>query len=145
MIDFKPTNPGERMVQQYSPKVMDDGSIVLEESGKMDIYAFIQSFAEQQDVSNIVRRYMNGEIDVLNKVQGQYGDFTTAPKTFAEFQQMRINALALWDSLDVNTRSKFDFDVDKFLSTAGTEEWFSLVQSKKEDVHEKEDDVNADA
>ena len=81
------TNSGNPIKQLYSGSYNERGQIELKEDGTEDIYAYIQSFAESTDIHSILRRFENGEVDVLEKVQGFYGDVTVMPKTYAEALQ----------------------------------------------------------
>lgn len=108
-------NPGNSEHILYSPKLDDDGNIQLVEAGKEDIYAAIQSHKDSVDIHVLLARYRNGELDVLTKVQGAYGDFTEMPKTYAEVLNAMIAGENLFNSLPVETREKFDHSFEKFM------------------------------
>ena len=78
------SNPGNPIKQLYAGSYNERGQVELKEDGTEDLYAFIQSFAESTDIHSILRRFENGEVNVLEKVQGFYGDVTEMPKTFSE-------------------------------------------------------------
>lgn len=111
----------------YSPVVRDDGTVDLVESGKENTDEIIQSFAESCDLSVIIQRYLNGDIEALNQNVGMYGDFRDAPKTFAEALQLKIDAERMFDSLPVEYKQKFDNDANKFFVKAGSEEWLKIL------------------
>lgn len=113
----------------YSPVVNEDGSISLEESGKENLQDYIQSFAPECDISTLIARFANGDVSVLNKRQGVYGDFTQMPKTYAEFLQIQIDSKNYFDSLPVEVKHKFDDDANKFLAQAGSKEWFEIMSA----------------
>ena len=123
------SNSGSPIHVVYSPKVNKDGSVTLVESGVQNTDEIIQSYAESCDFYNILNRINNGEIDLLNKVPGQYGDFTNLPKSFGEFLQLQIDSKKLFWSLPVEVRSKFDNDYDKFLVQSGTQDWYKNIES----------------
>ena len=66
------SNPGSPIKQLYSGSYNERGQVELREDGTEDLYAFIQSFAESTDIHAILSRFENGEVDVLEKVQGFY-------------------------------------------------------------------------
>lgn len=107
----------------YSAKVKVDGSIEVVPSGKENIQDKIESFRDQTDMSYIIKQLMLGNADVLNVHPGQYGDFTQAPKSMAEALQLQIDAEKAWYGLPVETRAKFDHDLNRWLVTAGSEDW----------------------
>lgn len=120
----------------YSPVVDEKGVITLVESGKVNTDEEIQSYAESCDLSIIINRYINGDINALNQRQGMYGDFTNLPKTYAEFLQKQIDAQNTFDKLPNDVKKKFDNDVNQFLASAGSEDWLDklgLVEKKIED------------
>lgn len=134
------TCPGSPIKDLYSPVVNDDGTITLEKSGEENIAEYINSFAESTDIQTIVKRFTNGEINVLNQREGTYGDFTQMPKTYAEFLQKKIDAENVFKKLPLDVKDKFDNDINKFLVSAGSDDWFEklgLVENNNIDVQEE--------
>ena len=76
----------------------------LSEDGEVDIFDAIQELAEYVDIDNIVKRYNNGEIDVLEKVQGFYGDLTTLPVDMRGIYDLNAQGKHLFDSLPEDVR-----------------------------------------
>jgi hypothetical protein len=81
------TCSGSPLKQLFTGRYNERGQIELTEDGTENIYEYIQSFAESTDIHSILRRYQNGEVDVLSKVQGVYTDITEMPQTYAEALQ----------------------------------------------------------
>ncbi len=112
------TNPGNPIKQLYSGSYNERGQVELKEDGTEDTYAFIQSFAESTDIHSILRRYQNGEVDVLEKVQGFYGDITEMPKTYAEALQRIADSEKVFWSLPLDVRAKFGHSFSEFLAAS---------------------------
>ncbi len=112
------TNPGNPIKQLYSGSYNERGQVELKEDGTEDTYAFIQSFAESTDIHSILRRYQNGEVDVLEKVQGFYGDITDMPKTYAEALQRIADSEKVFLSLPLEVRAKFGHSFSEFLAAS---------------------------
>lgn len=121
------TCSGEQDRIIYKTKVMPDGTLDIQPSGKESIQAKIESFRPQTDMAFILKQMQLGNLDVLNGAHGSYGDFTQMPKTMAEAMQLRIDAEDAWYKLPVDTRAKFDHDLNKWLATAGTKEWSEIM------------------
>ena len=68
----------------YSPHVLANGEIELVATGKEDWQSYIDSAAESTDIHEIISRYQNGDVSVLNARQPMFGDFTKMPTTLAE-------------------------------------------------------------
>ena len=59
------SNPGDYLNPTYSPKVHEDGSIDLVETGVVDTYQEIQAWKDSCDIHAILRKYFNGAYDVV--------------------------------------------------------------------------------
>lgn len=112
------SNPGNPIKQLYAGSYNERGQVELKEDGTEDLYAFIQSFAESTDIHSIMRRFENGEVDVLEKVQGFYGDVTEMPRTYAEALQRIADSEKVFMSLPVDVRAKFGHSFSEFLAAS---------------------------
>lgn len=112
------SNPGNPIKQLFSGFYNDRGQVELKEDGTENLYDFIQSFAESTDIHAILRRYQNGEVDVLEKVQGFYGDITEMPHTYAEALQRIADSEKVFMSLPVDVRAKFGHSFSEFLAAS---------------------------
>ena len=112
------SHPGNPINQLYAGSYNERGQVELKEDGTEDLYAFIQSFAESTDIHAIMRRYQNGEVDVLEKVQGFYGDVTEMPQTYAEALQRISDSEKVFMSLPVDVRAKFGHSFTEFLAAS---------------------------
>ncbi len=112
------SNPGNPIKKLYSGSYNERGQVELKEDGTENIYDFIQSFAESTDIHAILRRFENGEVDVLEKVQGFYGDVTEMPKTYAEALQRISDSEKVFMSLPVDIRAKFGHSFSEFLAAS---------------------------
>lgn len=112
------SHPGNPIKQLYSGFYNERGQVELKEDGTENLYDFIQSFAESTDIHAILRRFENGESDVLEKVQGFYGDITEMPHTYAEALQRIADSEKVFMSLPVDVRAKFGHSFSEFLSAS---------------------------
>ncbi len=112
------SNPGNPLKQLYVGSYNERGQVELREDGTENLYDFIQSFAESTDIHAILRRFENGEVDVLEKVQGFYGDVTEMPKTYAEALQRIADSEKVFMSLPVDVRAKFGHSFSEFLAAS---------------------------
>lgn len=127
-------NSGERLKKEYMPKFDKDGNWQLVETGETDLYEYIQSHALSCDINVLMARYKNGELDVLQRVQGAYGDFTQMPETYADMMNKVIEAENHFNSLPVEIREKFDHSVVKYMQSFGSPEWLDIMGLSKNDV-----------
>lgn len=112
------SNPGNPIKQLYVGSYNERGQVELMEDGTEDTYAFIQSFAESTDIHSILKRFQNGEVDVLEKVQGFYDDITEMPHTYAEALQRIADSEKVFMSLPVEVRARFGHSFSEFLAAS---------------------------
>ncbi len=124
------THPGNPIKQLYSGSYNERGQVELKEDGTEDLYAFIQSFAESTDIHAILKRYQNGEVDVLEKVQGFYGDITEMPHTYAEALQRIADSEKVFMSLPVDVRAKFGHSFSQFLAASQDDDFLDRLGVK---------------
>lgn len=136
------TCEGNPIKEIYKPIVEKDGSVILVVEGHENTDEIIKSYEDSVDIDVIIARYMNGDLEALNKRVGQYGDFTDFPKTYAEVLQMKIDAENVFNELPVDLKAKFNNDPDQFFVQSGSEEWFDKLDPlfkifKKEEIKEE--------
>ncbi len=127
------SNPGNPIKQLYSGAYNERGQVELKEDGTEDLYAFIQSFAESTDIHSILQRYQNGEVDVLEKMQGFYGDITEMPHTYAEALQRIADSEKVFMSLPVDVRAKFGHSFSQFLAASQEPDFLERLGVKPTD------------
>ena len=121
------TEPGSPVHILYSSKVLKNGIIELTESGKEDIQEFIDSQRDSCDMAFILHQLAIGNESVLHQKAPMYGDFTTAPSTLAEAEQMLIDGENAFYQLPLDVRQQFDNDFRQWLYTAGNAEWIQKM------------------
>lgn len=113
-----PHPKSSKFVTTYSIQInKDTGKKELVESGKTNIYEMIQASKEETMVYNILKRFQNGDIEALTKTKGVYGDFTSAPRTLAEAQQLLINAESHFNELPLEIRREFNMSASEYLAS----------------------------
>lgn len=125
------SNVGSPIRTTYSASYDDKGRIRLEESGTENLYDYIQSFAESCDIHVLLKRFANGETDVLSRVQGFYADVTELPQTYADMLNRLNEGEAFFKELPVDVRSKFGHSYSEFLASIGTPEFFDAFGMSK--------------
>ncbi len=123
------TSSGDEYHIVYSSVLNEDGTIDLVPSAKDSIQDYINSFVAQTDMHYILAQLKNGNTSVLNRAPLMYGDFTDAPKSYAQALQMVIDGRAAFDALPLSVRNKFDNSFEKWFATAGSADWLSAMSS----------------
>lgn len=126
---------GSRIRRIWSPHFISsklglaEYEIDLIEEGSIDIFDAIQELSDYVDIDNIVKRYNNGEIDVLEKVQGFYGDLTTLPIDMRGIYDLNAQGKQLFDSLPDDVREQIG-DYKSFMTMAA-ENYNEIFKSKE--------------
>lgn len=124
------TNSGDPERITYGGSYDELGRIVLKETGRENLYDFIQSHADSVNIHLLLKRYQNGEIDVLSRVQGVYGDFTQFPTTYAEALNRMNECEQVFNSLPIEVRAKFDHNFSQFLAESGNSDFMDKLGIK---------------
>ena len=130
------SDPGSPEHITYAGHYDDKGRVVLEESGRENIYDFIQSHAESCDIHVLMKRYQNGDVDALSQKQGFYGDFLDFPKTYAEALNHMNEMERQFMALPVETREKFGNSFTEFLAASAEPDFLDRLGIKKEPAAE---------
>lgn len=100
-------NPGNPIKDVYSPRYDDRGVLDLTKTDEEDLYGYIQSHAESVDIHVLMQRFVNGEKDVLSRIQGFYADASDMPKTYAEVLNSVIAGEEAFSRLPVEVKQQF--------------------------------------
>lgn len=130
-----PTEAGESVRRTYLWERDEKGEKVLRLDQTIDQQAEIDSYLEETKIENIIRR-ASIDPDIASRIAPDLGggiqDFTEAPHTLAELQNIMIRAEQIWDEVPKEIKLKFDNDVDKFIASYGTVEWAKNLGIYKE-------------
>ncbi len=122
----KTTEAGETVRRTYLWERNEKGEKVLKLDQTIDQQAEIDSYLEETKLENIIRR-ASIDPDLAARLVPDVGkgiqDFTEAPKTLAELQNIMLRAEQIWEDVPKEIKLKFDNDVDKFVASFGTVEW----------------------
>lgn len=111
----------------FKLKIDTDGSRSLVADGKVNMYAKIQSFAQECDINYLLTRFANGDTSSLSKVQGIYGDFTNVPTSIQQLQQRVVDAEKLFYQLPLDVREKFNHSPSMFYAQIGTDSFNDIL------------------
>lgn len=125
----------------YEGRYDDDGRIVLDLIGREDLYGYIQSHRDSVDINVLLNRYRNGDVDALNRINGIYGDFTSAPASYAEMLNTVIRGEHEFYKLPLEVRERFNNSFGEFVASMGKPDFFERAgygaQSKVADLSDQ--------
>lgn len=109
--------PGSGIKVVYSSRYSDKGVLDLVATGSENLYDYIQSHKESTDIHVLLERFVNGEDDVLSRMQGFYADVTSMPKTYAEVLNAVIVGEETFARLPIDVKQRFDNSFAVWLSS----------------------------
>jgi len=120
---------GDKEQTTFAIKIDKAGKKELKPDGKTNIYDKIQESKEATMIYNILDRYNQGHIEVLEKTKGTYGDFTKAPKSLAEAQQKIIDTEKMFMSLPAEIRKEFNNSTSEFIASLPTKKLEEIIDN----------------
>lgn len=132
--------PFENIYHPVIDKETGHMELEIDKLQKRNVYEEIQAYRDACDVQKILQRYANGEIDVLNKVQGIYGDLVSMPKNIYEFMELERKANDHFDKLPTDIKERFDNSYSKYVMLANNDpdEFFARHEIKNPYKKEEE-------
>lgn len=110
---------GERKRPVYQRHCEMGKAPTLVQVGESDLQDYIQSFADECDVTRIVQRYANGDTSVLQRLQGVYTDVAGVPTDLTTAFETVAAARAYYETLPEAARREFG-SLGKFLDSIVT-------------------------
>lgn len=122
--------PGTPEKVIFGSKVLKNGRISTFEKGKDNYYEYIQSFSESVDINKTIQKFINGDVNALNQRKGEFIDCTQFPTNYAEVLNVINNATNLFNSLSLDERAQFNFNLNEFIASIGTDKYNEVLGVK---------------
>ena len=128
------SNPGCTLKDELAPTLDKYGNRIIESKGQMNLYAYIQSWADECDINILMAKFTNGDRTALMQRVGEYLDLSNIPDNFNDMLNITTKAGAVFDSLPTDVKKIFGNNVNNFLSNSQTEEFRELLNKSPEDL-----------
>lgn len=115
---FPQSNPGCRTKEVLKPTVRPNGTVSLECIGHIDVQEEINSYLPDCDLNVILHRLATGQAPEIADRQPIFDDFTGYPKSPLDALNYVNELRYRFSSLPDEVRAKFDYDFNKFVSSA---------------------------
>lgn len=119
------SNPGKRFYTEKHGEVQPNGVIKLINDREIDLQEKYNAEYPATTIDNILANSSPLDNFADNGLNGI--DATKLPKTFAEFLQLQIDRKREFDRLPVEVKQKFNNDLNQYMATAGSAEWFDKL------------------
>lgn len=128
------SNPGSMIRDILAPKLDSKGNRIIVKKDQENLYASIQSYADQCDINYILTRYMDGDETVLLKKVGEFMDTTNIPDNISDLFNLTVEANDIFNHLPIDVKEKFGNNVYNFASNMGTPEWNEIMNTSERDI-----------
>lgn len=128
---------GNQMDNVYDYIITENLIKGLKKTGEVNRYEKIQKAADECKIETILAK---AAVDptILQNRKGMFLDTSEAPKSLAEFENIRIKVIQEFGKLPIDVRKKFDNSPEKFVAEYGSEEW-----AKKVGIEDEKELINA--
>ena len=140
------SEPGSPIKIEYQLRIIDNHEEIVE-TGKSNLYEYIQSHADSVDISKILERCaLIDDYSLLNRMPAQFMDVTEMPKNLAEAFAQVQDAKNFFDRMPMEIKEKYNQNYLEFISDIGTDRFTKNVSDfldtlkKTEEVKEKATD-----
>lgn len=133
-----PANPGTPFEKVYQFKFVNGVKVLTDTGERINTYEVIQADAESCAISNIIAKCT--DVSALRANASQMFDATKLPSCMEDYMNLQIKLNKQFDALPVETRAKFNNNVNLFISSFGTDYWndsLNLKTSNSVDTVEK--------
>lgn len=127
------SNAGKRYKTKYVADLQENGMIDLIVSGKDDLWMLHNAAKEDCDINVIVARFCAGDVSVLSRRQGMYGDFSDMPSNLAEFMEAGKQSEFAYNNLPDDVKEKFP-DFKSWLDSLTNGEFIDVLKNRKLDI-----------
>ncbi len=114
----------------YEERIVE-GKRKLVKVGENPLNEFVQKSLAETQIYNILRKFENGNVEILNKTVGQFMDVTGMPTSLAEAQNQIIRVNKYFDSLPLDVREKFGHNPNVFLEKVFDGSFVDLFPKKE--------------
>ena len=122
-----PTPAGDKYLETFQEEIQKDGTILLVEIGKTNIYDRIQEDLESTKIENILKAMTLGDFSMLRQKEPVYIDATTFPKNLMECQNIVLKAKAEFEKMPTEVKELFNNSADMYVNEMGTKEFFEKM------------------
>ena len=130
--------PGSGIKIEYQLRIIDNNEDLVE-TGKSNLYDYIQSHADSVDITKILERCaLLDDYSLLNRLPAQFMDVTDMPKNLAECYSYVQDAKNFFERMPTEIKAKYDQNFLSFISDIGSDRFNNTVRDFLDSIKEKE-------
>lgn len=131
------TEPGSPVKIEYQLRIVDNSEEIVE-TGKSNLYEYIQSHADSVDITKILERCaLIQDYSLLNRMPTGFMDVTGMPTNLAEAYAQVQDAKNFFDRMPVDIKEKYSNNFVEFIADLGTDRFKNNVSDFLEKIKRK--------
>lgn len=135
------STPGTGKEPEYAYKYAENGKRSLVKTGEVNVYAKIQTYKDETDITNIIRR-ATYDPEALGSIawmqSGETVDITDMPSNYHEMMNRITEVENQFAKLPAEIKAKFDNSAGQYITEYGSETWAEKVGYIKPERKEPE-------
>lgn len=127
-------NPGSPIRIEYQLRIIDNSEEIVE-TGKSNLYDYIQSHADSVDITKILERCaLIQDYSYLNRMPSAFMDVTDMPNNLAEAYAQVQDAKNFFERMPVDIKEKYSNNFVEFIADIGSERFKNNVSDYLEKI-----------
>lgn len=136
--------PGSPIKIEYQLRIVDNSEEIVE-TGKSDLYEYIQSHADSVDITKILERCaLIEDYSILNRMPSAFMDVTVMPTNLAEAYAQVQDAKNFFDRMPLEIKEKYENNFVQFIADIGTDRFNNNVSDFLDTIKKKDEEVKTD-
>lgn len=136
------TDPGSPIKIEYQLRIIDNCEEIVE-TGKSNLFEYIQSHADSVDITKILERCaLIQDYSMLNRMPTAFMDVTEMPKNLADAYAQVQDAKNFFERMPVEIKEKYSNNFVEFISDIGTDRFNNNVSDYLEKIRPKKEEEN---
>lgn len=133
------THCGSPIKIEYQLRIVDNHEEIVE-TGKSNLYEYIQSFADSVDITKILEKCaLLDDYSILNRMPAQFMDVSNMPSNLAEAYASVRDAENYFDRLPREIKDKYNQNFLEFISDIGSEKFNKTVTEYVDSIKKKDE------
>lgn len=138
------SDPGSPIKIEYQLRIVNNSEEIVE-TGKSNLYEYIQSHADSVDIMKILERCaMIQDYSMLYRMPAQFMDVTEMPSNLAEAYAHVQDARNFFDRMPIGIKEKYENNFVEFIADIGTDKFNHNVSEFLDSIKQKEEVKNTD-
>lgn len=135
------SNSGSRYLDLFHFEYNDKGEKFLVPYDKKDVYAEIQTYAHDNDIYVLLKKYLGGDLTALDKNKGFYADITNVPNNINDWHNRIEQGKDIFNGLPIEFKEMFGNDVNQFMTSIAEGSFENKLKDYKDSLSKAKEPI----